>query len=119
VSTTVELTLQINGSNPPIKTHLQTHPELHELHPELYLQVIRRSTREKLLSFKLRLAFPVRIQAITELTSYREAIKHPCYSGQWQKAMEEELKALNRNKTWNLMDKDTALKSGKRVIGCK
>jgi len=33
--------------------------------------------------------------------------------------MEEELKALDRNKTWDLVDKDTALKSGKRVISCK
>jgi len=33
--------------------------------------------------------------------------------------MKEELDALDKNKTWDLVDEDTILKSGKRVIGCK
>jgi hypothetical protein len=33
--------------------------------------------------------------------------------------MKEELEALDKNKTWDLVDEDTILKSGKRVIGCK
>jgi Reverse transcriptase (RNA-dependent DNA polymerase) len=53
-----------------------------------------------------------------EPTSYWEAIKHP-YLKQWEKAMKEEIEALDRNKTWNLVDEDTALTSGKRIIGCK
>src|SRR5450432_878347 len=104
VSTTVEPTQQITQSDPPIETHPQTE--------------IRRSTREKRPSFKLQSIFSARIQALSEPTSYREAVKHP-YQWQWQKAMKEEFEALDRNKTWDLVDEDTALKSGKRVIGCK
>jgi hypothetical protein len=33
--------------------------------------------------------------------------------------MKEEFKALDRNETWDLVDKDTALSSRKRIIGCK
>ena len=33
--------------------------------------------------------------------------------------MKEELDALDKNKTWDLVDEDTILKSRKRVIGCK
>lgn len=111
VSTTVEPTLKISElplytteSTPPIDTHLQVR--------------IRRSTREKRPSFKLRSAFSARIQALIEPISYREAIKHP-YSKQWNKAMKEECEALDYNKTWDLVDEDTALTSGKKVIGCK
>jgi hypothetical protein len=64
----VELTLWINRSNPLIETYPQTHLELHELHLELHElhlelhpQVVRHFTCEKLFSFKLCLAFPVRI----------------------------------------------------------
>ncbi len=65
------------------------------LHPQAR---IRRSTREKRPSFKLRSAFSARIQAFTEPISYREAVKHP-YSKQWDKAMKEECEALDCNKT--------------------
>ena len=111
VSTTVEpplriseLPLQTTEPTPPIETHLQVR--------------IRRSTREKRPSFKLRSAFSARIQALIEPISYREAIKHP-YSKQWNKAMKEECEALDYNKTWDLVDEDTTLTSGKKVIGCK
>ena len=33
--------------------------------------------------------------------------------------MKEEIEALDNNKTWDLVDKDTILTSRKRVIGCK
>ncbi len=33
--------------------------------------------------------------------------------------MKEESEALDRNKTWDLVDEDSALKSGKRIISCK
>jgi hypothetical protein len=59
---------------------------------------VRRSIREKRPSFKLRSAFPARIQTLYEPTSYREAVKHP-YSRQWEMAMKEEFEALDRNKT--------------------
>lgn len=110
VSTTVEPPF---NNDPPIVMHPQTDIDL-----PMPLQEVRRSTREKRPSFKLRSAFSARIQAFTEPTSYREAVKHP-YSMQWEKAMKEEYQALDRNKTWDLVDEDTILTSGKRVIGCK
>jgi len=103
-TTTVEPPLQINESDPLI-----------EMLPQME---IRRSTHEKRPSFKLRSALTIRIQAFIDPISYHEAIKHP-YSKQWEKAMKEEFEALDRNKTWDLVDEDTALLSGKRVIGCK
>jgi hypothetical protein len=33
--------------------------------------------------------------------------------------MKEELEALDKTKTWGLVDEDTTLNSGKRVIGCR
>jgi len=84
VSTIVEPTLRINRFNPPIETYPQVRPQVYPqthpqmlMHPELHPQVVRRSTCEKHLSFKLCLAFPVWIQALTEPTSYQEAVKHP------------------------------------------
>ena len=86
---TIEPTSQTNKqSEPPIATHPPTEDSVE----------IRRSTREKRPSFKLRSAFSVWIQTFLEPTSYREAIKHP-YSKQWEKATKEEIKALDRNKT--------------------
>jgi hypothetical protein len=38
---------------------------------------------------------------------------------QWKEAMTEEVEALDRNKTWDLVDESTPLMSGKRIIGCK
>ena len=37
----------------------------------------------------------------------------------WKKAIEEELHSLDLNKTWDLVDEDTLLRSRKRAIGCK
>ena len=37
----------------------------------------------------------------------------------WKKAIEEELHSLDLNKTWDLLDEDTILKSRKKAIGCK
>lgn len=42
---------------------------------------------------------------------FKEAAKH----SHWKKAMNEELKALESNGTWEL----TSLPQGKQVIGCK
>jgi hypothetical protein len=53
-----------------------------------------------------------------EPISYREAIKHP-NSSQWIEAMKQEIEALDRNKTWDLVDEVTLLKSEKRIISCK
>ncbi|OMO88956.1 Integrase, catalytic core [Corchorus capsularis] len=56
-------------------------------------------------------AFAVAIDQDTEPRNYKEAIK----SQQWQQAMNEELEALEKTKTWKLVD----LPHGKQPIGCK
>jgi hypothetical protein len=53
-----------------------------------------------------------------EPISYRDALNHH-YSLQWKAAMKEEFQALDRNRTWDLVDEATVLQSGKRVIGSK
>ena len=104
-------------TEPTLQTDAQFDP-LIEAHPTTDSTGIRRSTREKHPSFKLRSAFSARIRTLFEPASYREVAKH-LYSRQWERAMKEELEALDKNKTWDLVDEDTILKSGKRVIGCK
>ena len=74
MSTTVEPTLRVNELSLRIsdpKPLIETHPQME----------IRRSTCKKRPSFKLRLAFTARIQALIEPISYQEAVKHP-YSKQ-------------------------------------
>ncbi|CAN1822894.1 Retrovirus-related Pol polyprotein from transposon TNT 1-94, partial [Linum perenne] len=46
--------------------------------------------------------------------SLREAVQSPEHV-KWQEAMKEEMKSLEKNKTWSLVP----LPSGKRAIGCK
>lgn len=55
--------------------------------------------------------FLAAITTRTEPRSFKEAVKDPG----WRKAMQEEVDALERNKTWTLED----LPSNKRVIGCR
>jgi len=73
---------------------------------------LRRSTRVK--------SFPSHLQdfhcfhalaTLHEPHSYREASTNPL----WQDAMKEELDALHKNHTWDLVD----LPRGKSVVGCK
>lgn len=56
-------------------------------------------------------SFVMNISCDTEPRSYNEAIKHDC----WRKAMEDEIAALERNNTWNLVD----LPPSKKTVGCK
>ncbi|KAA0045086.1 retrotransposon protein [Cucumis melo var. makuwa] len=51
------------------------------------------------------------IVSLVEPTSYQEASTDPL----WQKAMNDELQALEKTHTWDYVD----LPSGKRSIGCK
>jgi hypothetical protein len=104
-------------TEPTLQTDVQFDP-LIAAHPTSDSTGIRRSTCEKRPSFKLRSTFSARIRALYEPAGYREAVKHS-YSWQWERAMKEEFEALDKNKTWDLVDEDTILKSGKRVIGCK
>jgi hypothetical protein len=66
----------------------------------------------------LRSALSARVLNSVEPASYNDALKHQ-NAVHWKKAIEEELHSLDFNKTWDLVDEDTLLRSGKRVIGCK
>ena len=79
---------------------------------------LRRSTRERRPSFKLRSAYSAQILDESEPTSYREALQHR-HSHEWQTAMREEMDSLHLNQTWDLVDEDTLSRSGKRAIGYK
>ncbi|KAL4362499.1 hypothetical protein GQ457_04G038710 [Hibiscus cannabinus] len=50
-------------------------------------------------------------EVLKEPKNYNQAIKNDC----WKVAMEEEIQALERNNTWDLVP----LPSGKKTIGCK
>ena len=58
-----------------------------------------------------RFGFPTAGAAVLEPTSYRQAIVHP----EWQFAMAEEIAALERTGTWDLV----SLPPGVRPITCK
>jgi hypothetical protein len=91
-----------------------------QLDPLLALR-LRRSTRERVplpQSFRLCAALSARVLNSIEPTLYKDALRHK-YSVYWKTAIQEEYDSLDRNKTWDLMDEDTLLKSGKRAIGCK
>lgn len=82
---------------------------------------LRRSTRERVPlppSFKLRAILSARVLNSIEPTSYSDTLKHK-YKIHWEKARQEEYNSLDRNKTWDLVDEDTLLKSGKRAISSK
>jgi hypothetical protein len=66
----------------------------------------------------LRSALSARVLNLIELALYNDALKHQ-NAVHWKKAIEEELHLLDLNKTWDLVDKDTILRSRKRAIGCK
>ena len=69
-------------------------------------------------SFKLRAALSARVVSAIELTSYKDALRYQ-YKVHWGKAIQEKYDSLDRNKTWDLVDEDTLLRSGKRAIGSK
>ncbi|KAL1194230.1 Retrovirus-related Pol polyprotein from transposon RE1 [Cardamine amara subsp. amara] len=56
-------------------------------------------------------SFLAAITAETEPTTFRQAVAEE----RWRKAMQHEIDALEKNKTWEL----TTLPVGKKVIGCK
>jgi len=55
-------------------------------------------------------SFLASIHCLFEPSSYKEAILDPL----WQQAMDEELSALHKTNTWDLVP----LPSGKSVVGC-
>ena len=107
-STTVEPLLQVDTQFQP------------ESLPEAQMPV-RRSARERIplpQSFKLRSALSTRVLNSGEPASYNDALKHQ-YAVQWKNSIKEEIDSLDLNKTWDLIDEDTFLRSGKRAIGSK
>jgi hypothetical protein len=56
-------------------------------------------------------AYLAAISSIQEPMSYHEAAKH----SEWQKAMAAEIKALEDNKTWDVMLPPV----GKKIVGCR
>eukprot|EP00268_Persea_americana_P005925 TRINITY_DN12051_c0_g1_i5.p1 TRINITY_DN12051_c0_g1~~TRINITY_DN12051_c0_g1_i5.p1 ORF type:complete len:115 (-),score=12.90 TRINITY_DN12051_c0_g1_i5:261-605(-) len=57
------------------------------------------------------LSFLATLASINILTSYSQVVKHEC----WQKAMSEELEALQTNHTWDVVTCPPTI----RPIGCK
>ncbi|KAL4296055.1 hypothetical protein GQ457_12G027490 [Hibiscus cannabinus] len=57
------------------------------------------------------LSYIANVEILSEPKNYKQA----ALSSSWQKAMEEELIALDRNKTWEIV----SLPPGKQAIGCK
>jgi len=55
--------------------------------------------------------FSLSVSTLVEPTSYTQAVKHE----EWREAMNTEIKALELNKTWTVVD----LPASKHVIGCK
>jgi len=55
--------------------------------------------------------FSLSVFALVEPTSYIQAVKHE----EWHKAMDNEIKTLEQNDTWTIVD----LLTSKHVIGCK
>ena len=76
------------------------------MHP---LLLVHRLSR--LILFVLGLILSYSVSAVPELTTYREAVVHP----EWQLAMAEEIAALERTGTWELVP----LPPHVRPITCK
>ena len=56
-------------------------------------------------------AFSVSLSSVTVPKSYQEALSHPG----WRSAMEEEMRALSLNHTWDLVPQP----SGAHIVGCR
>ena len=72
----------------------------------------RKAPKPAWLSDMVTYALPVTEEEIP--STYEEAVIH-ADSVEWRKAMDEEMKSLHKNKTWELV----RLPPGKRAIGCK
>src|SRR6266487_1543573 len=115
-----QLTDTSNSQQDSVMTEptLQEDPNPDSQSKETSTSHVRKSLRKRYPSFKLRSALSARIQASSDPTSYREAIKHP-YSYHWKLAMANEVESLDQNKTWVLVDENAFLRSGKRLLGNK
>ena len=109
-----ETSLDLSNEGPQETLRPQRQPQ----QPQGQSEPLRQSTRKRMPSFKVRTALSARVRNSMEPISYRDALKHH-YSLQWKVAIKEEIQALDRNRTWDLVDEATVLQSGKRVIGSK
>ncbi|XP_054717513.1 LOW QUALITY PROTEIN: uncharacterized protein LOC129226909 [Uloborus diversus] len=64
-----------------------------------------------------RFAYTTNIQKITEPKNWKELedIKNPYEKAKWLEAIEDEIKSINKNNTWELVNPP----QGKKIIGCK
>lgn len=97
-------TLQLLETDPPPDTALEIASELSTHQPAL-----RRSTRVS--HTPDRYDFSATLSTIIVPSCYSQAVQHEC----WQKAMQEELQALQDNHTWDIVSCPPAVKP----IGCK
>ena len=87
------------------------HSQLPQMELEEPTQELRRTTRKIKPNPRYANAAFVDEPILVEPSSYEEASKGP----QWRKAMEEEIKALNDNQTWDLVPRPNETKP----ISCK
>ena len=85
-------------------------PQLPQMELEEPIQEQRRTTRKIKPNPRYANAAFVDEPIFVEPSSYEEASK-----GEWRKAMEEEIKALNNNQTWDLVPRPNEIKP----ISCK
>jgi len=106
---------QRDSGNSSLMEKLESHEE-HETTEEESQR--DKKVQERLLRDRNTITKPNRYQAnlveLTEPTTYQEAISGK-NAGKWNKAIEEELEAHERNGTWRL----TFLPEGKSTVGCK
>ena len=94
------------STSPPTDADVSDDPSPIDDHP------LRRSTRVSVPPSHLQdYHCYYALASLHEPRSFREASTHPS----WQKAMNEELRALNSTHTWDMVD----LPLGKSVVGCK
>src|SRR6266508_6404451 len=93
-------------SPPPLRPHPKSSPPVLSVPPQCY------NLRDwSTICRPARLGFVASASSLSEPTSYRDAVAHP----EWQFAMAEEIAALERTGTWDLVP----LSSSATPITCK
>ena len=95
--------LKLHSYLQPLKLHLRLWIHLH-VSPQNYQILLILVILHHLLPL-------ASIHCLFELSSYKEAILDPL----WQQAMDEELSALHKTDTWDLVP----LPPGKSIVGCR
>ena len=121
VSSTDQQSSRVTSTDQQASMTIEPLSQVETQQPESPLETqvpLRRSTRERVplpQSFKLRSALSARVLNSVEPASYNDALKHQ-NAVHWKKAIEEELHSLDLNKTWDLVDENTLLRSGRELL---